>query len=159
MTPMPPSRFLMQAMFGAADKVAALMGAEPGHWLTMADRRKPRDLHSVPVRLHLVDGRSYLIDILPKGWSRDLRIPGPGTLTVGRTDTDVTVTEVTDPTVKHQVVIADAANKTKTLFAFGEGKNREPTSLLVTLGIAKDDTPEGLASAVPRVAVFEVTPA
>ena len=71
---------------------------------------------------------------------------------------DVTVTEVTDPTVKHKVVIADAAHKTKTLFAFGEDRNREPTSLLVTLGIAKDDTPEGLASAVPRVAVFEVTP-
>jgi hypothetical protein len=114
----------MHALFGATDKVAALMGAEPGHWLTMASRRKPRDLHSVPVRLHQVDGRSYLVDILPKGRSSDLRIPGPGTLTTGRTDTDVTATEVTDPTVKHQVVIADAAHKTKTLFAFGEDKNR-----------------------------------
>lgn len=66
---------------------------------------------------------------------------------------------MTDPSVKHQVVMADAAHKPKTLFAFGEDKNREPTSLLVTLGIAEDDTPEGLASAAPRVAVFEVTPA
>jgi hypothetical protein len=35
---------------------------------------------------------------------------------------------MTDPTVKHKVVIADAAHKTKTLFAFGEDRNREPTS-------------------------------
>jgi hypothetical protein len=131
MTSMRPPRFLMHATFGAFDKAAALfLGAEPAHWLTMAGR-KSRHLQSIPVGLHQVDGRSYLIDILPsKGWSSDLRIPGPGTLTTGRTDTDVTLTEVTDPAVKHQVVIAYAAGKPKILIA-----------------------------AVPRVAVFEVTPA
>lgn len=151
----------MHATFGAFDKAAALfLGAKPAHWLTMAGQHKSRHLRSMPVGLHEVDGRNYLIDILPsKGWSSDLRLPGPGTITTGRTDTDVTLAEVTDPAVKHQVVMAYAAEKPKTMIAFGEAKNRDPESLLATLGIAEDDTPEGLAAAVSRVAVFEVTPA
>ena len=63
-----------------------------------------------------------------------------------------------DPVVKHQVVIAYAAEEPKTLIAFGEDKHRKPESFLVILGLAEDDTPEGLATAVPHVAVFEVTP-
>lgn len=160
MTSMRPPRFLMHATFGAFDKVAALLGStEPAHWITMAER-KSRSLRSVPVSLYEVDGRTYVIDILPsKGRTRDVPRPGTGTLTTGRTDTDVMLTEVTDPAVKHQVVIAYAAVKPKTLIAFGEDKHQKPESFLVTLGITKDDTPEGLAAAVPHVAVFEVTSA
>jgi hypothetical protein len=87
-------------------------------------------------------------------------VPGKGTLSAGRTDTDVTLTEVTDPGVKHQVVMACAAQKPRVLHAGGEDKHREPESFLVTpLRMAPDDTAEGLAAAVSHVAVFEITPA
>jgi hypothetical protein len=156
-------QFVLRLMSDATDKLSALLGVDAGstHWLTMTDR-KSRGLHSETVTLFQVDGRTYLIDILVskgKGWSRHMRLPGKGTLTTGRTDTDVTITEVTDPAVKHQVVIAFAAEKPKWVFASGEDKNLEPGSILVTLlRHAPDDTPEGLAAAVPHVAVFEVTP-
>jgi hypothetical protein len=156
---MSPPRFLSHVVFGTIDKVAALLGAtEPLHWLTIA-RPNSRDLRSEPVSLYEIDGRTYILDIQPsKGWTRDVKGPVQGTVTTGREDTDVTLTEVTDPAVKHQVVIATAAKKTKTLIATGEDKRRPPESIFVALRIAPDDTPEGLAAAVPRVAVFEVTP-
>jgi hypothetical protein len=146
-------------VFGAIDKVAALLGStEPLHWLTMAEPNA-RHLRSEPVDLYEIDGRTYIIDIHPsRGWASRMRSPRQGTLTTGRTDTEVTLTEVTDPAVKHQVVIAYAAEKPKTLIASGEDKHRKPESILVILRIAPDDTPQGLAAAVPRVAVFEVTP-
>jgi hypothetical protein len=148
-------------VFGAIDRVAALMGAtEPLHWLSMA-RRSSRRLRSEPVDLYEIDGRTYIIDIRPsKRGAGDVRVPARGTLTTGGSDTDVTLTEVTDPAVKHQVVIAYAAQKPKTVLAPGRNKkHREPESALVLLRMAPDDTPEGLAEAVPYVAVFEVTPA
>ena len=144
----------MHMVFGAIDKVAALLfGSEPLTWLTIG-----RDTWAE--QLYEIDGRTYIIDIHPPkgGQGSDARVR-QGTLTTGRTDTDVTLTEVTNPVAKHQVVIAYAAEKPKALIAFGEDKHREPDSFLVILGLAKDDTPEGLATAVPHVAVFEVTPA
>jgi hypothetical protein len=148
-------------VFGTIDKVAALLGAaEPLHWLTMA-RRNPRRLRSEPVDLYEIDGRTYIIDIRPsKPRVGDVRIPARGTLTTRGSDTDVTLTEVTDPAVKHQVVIAYAAQKPETVLAPGRRKqHRKPESALVLLRLAPDDTPEGLAAAVPYVSVFEVTPA
>jgi hypothetical protein len=90
-----------------------------------------------------------------------IRVHGGGTLTTARVDTEVTLTEVTDFTVRHRVVIAYAAGaeKSSTTIAFGEDKHKERQSFLVAIGLAKDDTPEGLAAAVPYLAVFEVTPA
>jgi hypothetical protein len=156
--------FMLHLASDATDKLVSLFGgnAEPTYWLTMPDR-KSRGLHSETVTLYQVDGRTYLIEVFPskgKGWSSRARIPGKGTLTTGHADTAVTVTEVTDPAVKHQVVIAFAAEKPKFVLAFGEDKHREPESILVTpLRLAPDDTPEGLAAAVPHVTVFEITPA
>lgn len=149
-----PSRFLKSLVFGAIDKGAALLGAtEPLHWLTIGS-------DSWPVGLYEIGGRTYTIDIhLPKGRARDTRAPSQGTLTTGRTGMDVTVTEVTDPAVKHQVVIAYAAQKPVFKIATGEHKHLKHQSMLVDLGLAKDDTPEGLATAVPHVAIFEITPA
>ena len=57
------------------------------------------------------------------------------------------------------MVIAYAAVKPRVIFATGEHKNRPTTSFLVHMGLARDDTPEGLLPAVPHVAVFEVSPA
>jgi hypothetical protein len=148
-------------VFGTIDKVAALLGAaEPLHWLTMA-RRNSRRLRSEPVDLYEIDGRTYIIDIRPsKPRVGDVRIRAQGTLTTRGSDTGVTLTEVTDPAVKHQVVIAYAAQKPETVLAPGRRKqHRKPESALVLLRLAPDDTPEGLAAAVPYVSVFEVTPA
>jgi hypothetical protein len=142
-------------VFGAIDKVAALLGAtEPLHWLTIGSE-------SSRVVLYEIDGRTYTLDILPpkkRKQASETRVPARGTLTTRRTDTDVTLTEVTDPAVKHQVVIACAAEKPIIDIATGDHKHLKGQSTLVALGLAKDDTPEGLAAAVPHVVVFEVTP-
>ena len=155
----PPSR-LRHMVLGTIDKVAALLGTtEPLHWLTVA-RSGSRRLRSEPVDLYEIAGRTYIIDIRPsKRQVGDVLVPAQGTLTTAGSHTGVTLTEVTDPAVKHQVVIAYAARKPETVLAPGRNKkHRKPESALVLLGLAPDDTPEGLAEAVPYVAVFEVTP-
>lgn len=123
----------------------------------MADHR----LHLHPRRSKRDGGRRYLLDIAPRrGYTRDIaRAHGRGTLSHDGTDTEVTFTEVTDRDVKHQVVIAYAAVKPRVIFATGEDKNRPVTSFLVCMGLARDDTPEGLLPAVPHVTVFEASPA
>lgn len=138
-------QFTQRLMSDVTGKLSALLGVgtRPTHWLTMTDRksRRPR---SVSVSLYQVDGRTYVIDTLAatgKGWSKRLCVPGKGTLSGGRADTDVTLTEVTDPGVRQQVAIACAAMAPKVLLAFGEDKDREPA---------------GLAAPVPDAAVFEV---
>jgi hypothetical protein len=121
----------------------------------MADHR----LHLLPRHLR-VDGRRYPLDIAPpRGCTRDIRrAHGRGTLSYDGTDTEATFTEVTDRDVKHQVVIAYAAVKPRVILATGEHKNRPVTSFLVHMGLARDDTPEGLLAAVPHVTIFEVSP-
>ena len=154
MTAMRPSKPPHLA-FRISDKIAGWFGAsEPGQWLTLGS-------FSCRVSFYEVDGRRYLIDPFPRrGQARDIERAGHrGTLSYDGTDTEVTFTEVTDPAVKHQVVIAYAAEKPRVLIAAGEHKDRPPTSFLVDLGLARDDTPEGLLPAVPQVAVFEVVAA
>jgi hypothetical protein len=130
-------------------------GANPAEWLTIGSVSFHADLYEI-------DGRRCLLDIAPRrGNTRYIRRAcGRGTLSYDGTDTDVTVAvaEVTDPDVKHQVVIAYAAVKPRVI-ATGEHKNRPAASFLVHMGPARDDTPEGLLPAVPHVAVFEVSPA
>jgi hypothetical protein len=129
-------------------------GANPAEWLTIGSVSFHADLYEI-------DGRRYLLDISPRrGYTRDIRrAHGRGTLSYDGTDTEVTFTEVTDRDVKHQVVIAYAAVKPRVILATGEHKNRPATSFLVDMGLARDDTPEGLLTAVPHVTVFEVSPA
>jgi hypothetical protein len=129
-------------------------GANPAEWLTVGSV-------SFHANLYEIDGRRYLLDIAPRrGHARDIRgACARGTLSYDGTDTEVILTEVTDRDVKHQVVIAYAAVKPRVIFATGEHKNRPTTSFLVHMGLARDDTPEGLLPAVPHVAVFEVSPA
>ena len=129
-------------------------GTNPAAWLTIGSISFHADLYEI-------DGRRYLLDIVPRrGHTRDIRrAHGRGTLSYDSTDTEVTFTEVTDPDVKHQVVIAYAAVKPRVILATGEHKNRPVTSFLVDMGLARDDTPEGLLPAVPHVTVFEVSPA
>jgi hypothetical protein len=149
MTFMRPGR-LPHLTFRIIGKVSALLGRPgPLHWLTITGRESG-NLRSVTVALYEVDARTYVIDLVPfrgwaidthpfrgrdrklplRGWAIDVRTSGRGTLTTGRTDTEVTLTEVTDPAVKRQV-----------------------------LTLVEEDIPEGLAAAVSRTDVFEVTPA
>jgi hypothetical protein len=129
-------------------------GTNPAEWLTIGSTSFHADLYEI-------DGRRYLLDIFPRrGYTRDIRrADGRGTLSYDGTDTEVTFAEVIDRDVKHQVVIAYAAIKPRVILATGEDKNRPATSLLVKMGLARDDTPEGLLPAVPLVTVFEVRPA
>jgi hypothetical protein len=129
-------------------------GTNPAEWLTIGSVSFHADLYEI-------DGRRYLLDIAPRrGRTRDIRrAHSRGTLSYDGTDTEVAFTEVTDPEVKHQVVIAYAAVKPRVILATGEHKNRPATSILVHIGLARDDTPEGLLPAVPQVTVFEVSPA
>lgn len=129
---MRPGRFA-RVMFWVLEKVTALFdGPVPLHWLTIAERESG-DPRSVTVGLYEVDGRTYIVNNLPShGWTDDVRASGRGTLTTRRTDTSVTLTEVTDSTLKQQVA------------ALREGGT----------------PPEGFAPNLSRVpAVFEVTPA
>jgi hypothetical protein len=148
MTSMRSARFL-HASFWGIGKASALLGRPgPLHWLTIAGRN-PGSQRSLAVSLYQVDGRTYIVDLVPfrgwaidvrpfrgqasdlrgTGWASDVRAASRGTLTTGRTDTGITLTEVTDPAVKRRVL---------------------------TLS---EDITGGLATAVPRSAVFEVTPA
>ena len=127
---MRPGR-LPHTAFRIIGKVSALLGRPgPLHWLTVTGRESGNQ-RSVTVTLYEVDARTYVIDLAPfRGWATDVRASGRGTLTTGRTDTEVTLTEVTDPAVKRQV-----------------------------LTLVEEDIPEGLAAAVSRTDVFEITPA
>ena len=118
----------------------------PVNVITVAGRKtgQPR---STPVTPWVVDGKRYVIaGIGTSDWARNARTAGKGTLTSGRTTTQVRITEVTDPALKERVVIS-----------FGT-ENRAGGSFLRQIGVAPDRTPEGIAAATPHVAVFEVTP-
>ena len=147
-----PSATPPHRLFDFIGKVSARIAASAAApWLTVGSR-------SFPAVFYEIDGKNYVIDIFLKRRVSDYRRHSRGTLKADGTRTEVTFTEVTDPVLKHQVVIAYAAEKPKVLIATGEHKNRPPTSFLVNMGLAPDDTPEGLLAAVPHVDVFEVTP-
>jgi hypothetical protein len=150
---MPPRKSAHWA-FRLTDTIFGWFGStNPAEWLTVGSTSFRADLHEI-------DGRRYLLDIVPRGrYTRDIRrAGGRGTLSYDGTDTEVTFTEVTDGDIKHQVVIAYAAVKRRAVFATGEHKDRPVTALLVDMGVARDGTPEGLLPAVPHVTVFEVSP-
>jgi hypothetical protein len=52
------------------------------------------------------DERTYITDLFCRapGWADDARSAGQGTLTTSGADTRVTLTEVTDPVLKQQVL-------------------------------------------------------
>lgn len=141
--------------FRLSDTIAGWFGGtNPAEWLTIGS-------FSFRAYFYEIEGRRYLLDISPRrGYTRDIRrAGGRGILSYDGTGTEVTFTEVTDQDVKHKVVIAYAAVKPRVILAFGEDRDRPVTSFLVSMGLARDDTPEGLLPAVPHVTVFEVSPA
>jgi deazaflavin-dependent oxidoreductase (nitroreductase family) len=119
----------------------------PVNVITVAVRKsgQPR---STPVTPWPVDGKRYVIaGIGTSDWARNARAAGEGTLASGHDTTRVRLAEVTDPELKKRVVTA-----------FGT-ENKPGGSFLTRIGVATSQTPEGFATAVPHVAVFEVTPA
>jgi hypothetical protein len=95
-----------RALFRVIDRITALFGgAAPQHWLSVVGLESG-DLRSVTVTLHEVDGRTYITDLYSRapGWGQDARAAGQATLTNGGTDTHITLTEVTDPVLKRQVL-------------------------------------------------------
>ena len=109
--------------------------------------RKSGQPRSTPLTPWVVDGKRYVIAaISTSDWARNARAAGKGSLTSGRTTTQVRLTEVTDPALKERVVTS-----------FGT-ENRPGGSFLKQSGVAPDRTPKGFATAATHVAVFEVTP-
>lgn len=132
----------------AAVKLFTRLGVKTGpvNVITVPGRKSGRP-RSTPVSPWPVDGKRYVVaGIGTSDWARNARAAGEGTLTSGRTTTHVRLTEVTDP-----------ALKTKVVTTFGT-ENRAGGAFLTQIGVAPDRTPQGLAAAVPHVAVFEVTP-
>jgi len=130
-------------------KFFARLGVKTGpvNVITVAGRKtgQPR---STPVTPWVVDGKKYVIAAIgTSDWARNARAAGKGTLTSGRSTTQVRLTEVTDPALKERVVTS-----------FGT-ENRAGGSFLKQAGVAPDRTPKGLAAATSHAAVFEVTPA
>ena len=95
-----------RVLFRVLDGITALFGgATPLHWLSVIGQESG-GLRSFTVTLHEVDGRTYITDLLTRapGWGEDARSAGRATLTTGRTDVGITLTEVTDPVLKREVL-------------------------------------------------------
>lgn len=95
-----------RVLFRVLDWVTALFpGTTPLHWLSLI-AQESGGLRSFTVTLHEVDGRTYITDLHTRapGWSEDARSAGRATLTTGRTDVGITLTEVTDPGLRQQVL-------------------------------------------------------
>jgi hypothetical protein len=81
--------------FRLTDTISGLFGGtNPAEWLTIGST-------SFHASLYEIDGRRYLLDIASRqGYTRDIRrAHGRGTLSYDGTDTEVTITEVTDRNV------------------------------------------------------------
>jgi hypothetical protein len=95
-----------RALFRVIDGITAFFGSrEPLHWLSIVVQGSG-GLGSSTVTLYEFDTRTYITDLFCRvpGWADDARSAGQGTLTTRGTDTRITLTEVTDPILKRQVL-------------------------------------------------------
>lgn len=117
------------------------------HVLTVPGRRSgaPR---ATPVSPLTVGGHRYVIAGLPESdWARNVRAAGRGELARGLRRQPVTLTEVTDPGLRREVVRAFPR----------EVPHGVP--MFVKLGIVSKADPDEFAAAAGRVAVFRIAPA
>ena len=117
------------------------------HVLTVPGRRSgvPR---STPVSPLTVGGRRYIIAGLPESdWARNVRAAGHGGLASGRRRTRVTITEVTDPAQKREVVRAFPVEVPHGVAFF------------VQLGLVTAADPDQFGAIADRVAVFRLSAA
>jgi deazaflavin-dependent oxidoreductase (nitroreductase family) len=113
--------------------------------LTVPGRRtgKPR---SAPVSPLTVSGGRYVVSALPESdWARNVRTAGYAQLSRGRRRKPVTLTEVTDSTLKEQVMRAYPREVPKGAPMFARA------------GITTSPDPD--AAAASHVAVFQIRPA
>ena len=119
----------------------------PGCVLTVPGRRtgKPR---STPVSPLTVSGGQYLVAGRPDSdWARNVRAAGHARLSRGRRREPVTLTEVTDSTLKEQVMRAYPREVPR------------GAPMFVQAGIVTSPDPDDFAAAAGHVAVFEIRPA
>ncbi|UOZ08136.1 nitroreductase/quinone reductase family protein [Amycolatopsis sp. WQ 127309] len=117
------------------------------HVVTVPGRRSgaPR---ATPVSPLTVGGHRYVIAGLPESdWARNVRAAGRGELARGRRRQPVTLTEVTDPGLRREVVRAFPR----------EVPHGVP--MFVKLGIVTKGDPDEFAAVAGRVAVFRIAPA
>ena len=128
----------------ALSRLGLTMG--PVHVLTVPGRRtgKPR---SAPVSPLTVGGSRYLVSALPDSdWARNVRAAGHAQLGRGRRREPVTLTEVTDPALKEQVMRAYPREVPKGAPMFSRA------------GITTSPDPDAFAAAACHVAVFQIRP-
>jgi deazaflavin-dependent oxidoreductase (nitroreductase family) len=115
------------------------------HVLTVPGRSSgaPR---STPVSRLTVAGRQYVIAGLPEAdWARNARAAGRGELAYGRRRTRVTITEVTEPAEKREVVRAFPVEVPHGVAFF------------VQLGLVTAADPDQFGAIADRVAVFRLS--
>ena len=114
------------------------------HVLTVPGRRTG-DPRATPVSPLTVDGHRYVVAALPQSdWARNIRAAGHGELTRGRRSSPVTLTEVTDPAIRRDVLRAFPR----------EVPGGVP--FFTRLGLVTKADPEQFAAVADRVAVFRI---
>jgi len=129
----------------AMSRIGLTMG--PVCVLTVPGRRtgKPR---SAPVSPLTVSGGRYVVSALQDSdWARNVRAAGHAQLSRGRRREPVTLTEVTDSTLKEQVMRAYPREVPKGAPMFARA------------GITTSPDPDSFAAAASHVAVFQIRPA
>ncbi|MBP2191488.1 nitroreductase/quinone reductase family protein [Nocardia goodfellowii] len=117
------------------------------HILTVVGRRTG-ELRDVPVSVLEVAGARYVFQAYPKSaWVANVRASPTVTLTRGRRSSEVRMTELAVPERRSLLRDHVAGNPTK----LGEW--------FVKTGLIEEGTPDGLAAAAERIAIFRVDPA
>jgi deazaflavin-dependent oxidoreductase (nitroreductase family) len=119
----------------------------PMQLLTVTGRRSGR-LLTFPIAVNELDGGRYIFQAFPKAaWVANVRAAETVTLTRGRRTTPARLIEL--PVEQRGPVLRDLVATSPASVG-----NR-----FVTTGLADEATPEGVAAAADRIAVFRVEPA
>lgn len=119
----------------------------PMQLLTVTGRRSGR-LLTFPIAVNELDGSRYIFQAFPKAaWVANVRAAETVTLTRGRRSTPARLVEL--PVDQRGPVLRDLVATSPASVG-----NR-----FVTTGLADEATPDGVAAAADRIAVFRVEPA
>jgi deazaflavin-dependent oxidoreductase (nitroreductase family) len=113
------------------------------HVLTVPGRKSglPR---STPVSPLALGGHRYVVAALPQSdWARNVRAAGRAELARGRERVPVTLTEVTDPALRREIMRAFPREVPRGVAMF------------IRLGLVQRADPDQFAAIADRVAVFE----
>lgn len=100
---------------------------------------------SIPVGVVLIDGQRYLIQAYPNAaWVANARKTPTATLAHGRRSTNIRLVEM--PVEERRLLLARHL----------QGSPPRVGKLLVTTGLVDDPSPDAIAAAADRIAVFRV---